>query len=127
VELLPKLATECVEPALDILDALSAVPEGRMVLKDCLQTIPNAVRLLMRVSEACTRRALSMLWPVCRMAPECAPAAVEAGLAAKLQLVIQSGCALELKQKASELLKLCRLNYTDTPSISKCKLTRTIQ
>ena len=54
VELLPELATECVEPALDILDALSAVPEGRMALKDCPRTIPNAVRLLMRVSEACT-------------------------------------------------------------------------
>ncbi|CAN6301698.1 unnamed protein product [Urochloa humidicola] len=128
VELLPELATECVEPALDILDALSAVPEGRIALKDCPRTIPNAVRLLMRVSEACTRRALSMLWTVCRMAPEeCAPAAVEAGLAAKLLLVIQSGCAPELKQKASELLKLCRLNYTDTLFISKCKLTRTIQ
>jgi len=128
VELLPELATECVEPALDILDALSAVPEGRAALKDCPRTIPNAVRLLMRVSEACTRRVLSMLWTVCRMAPEeCAPAAVEAGLAAKLLLVIQSGCAPELKQKASELLKLCRLNYTDTLFISKCKLTRTIQ
>jgi len=69
-----------------------------------------------------------MLWTVCRMAPEeCAPAAVEAGLAAKLLLVIQSGCVPELKQKASELLKLCRLNYTDTLFISKCKLTRTIQ
>jgi hypothetical protein len=51
VELLPELATECVKPALDILDALSAVPEGRTALKDCPRTIPNVVRLLMRVSE----------------------------------------------------------------------------
>jgi hypothetical protein len=128
VELLPELATECVEPALDVLDALSALPEGRAALRDCPRTIPNAVRLLMRVSEPCTRRALSMLRLLCRMAPEeCARAAVEAGLAAKLLLVIQSGCAPELKQEASELLKLCRLNYTDTLFISKCKLTRAIQ
>ncbi|VAH88436.1 unnamed protein product [Triticum turgidum subsp. durum] len=92
VELLPELATECVEPALDILDALASVPEGRTALKDCPRTIPNAVRLLMRVSEACTQRALSMLWVVCRMVPEeSAPAALDVGLAAKLLLVIQSG------------------------------------
>jgi len=74
------------------------------------------------------RQALSMLWTVCRMAPEeCAPAAVEAGLTMKLLLVIQSGCAPELKQKAWELLKLCHLNCTDTLFISKSRLTRTIQ
>jgi hypothetical protein len=44
------LATECVEPGpWTVLDALSAVPEGRAALKDCPRTIPNAVRLLMRV------------------------------------------------------------------------------
>ena len=42
-----ELATESVEPALDILDALSTVPEGRAALKDCPRTIPNAIRLLM--------------------------------------------------------------------------------
>lgn len=128
VELLPELATECVEPALDVLDALAAVPEGRMALKDCPRTIPNAVRLLMRVSEACTRRALSMLWVVCRIVPEeSAPAALEVGLAAKLLLVIQSGCGPELKQQASELLKLCTMNCTSTAFLAKCKLTKTIQ
>lgn len=128
VELLPELATECVEPALDILDALASVPEGRTALKDCPRTIPNAVRLLMRVSEACTQRALSMLWVVCRMVPEeSAPAALEVGLAAKLLLVIQSGCGPELKQQASELLKLCTVNCTSTVFLAKCKLTKTIQ
>lgn len=120
VELLLELVTECVESALDILDALSVVPEERMALKDCLWTILNVVRLLMRVSEVCTQQALSMLWTVCRMAlEECAPNAVEAGLTMKLLLVIQSGCAPELKQKVLVLLKLCRLNYTDTHFISK--------
>jgi hypothetical protein len=106
------LATECVEPGpWTVLDALSAVPEGRAALKDCPRTIPNAVRLLMRVSEPCTRRALSMLWLLCRMAPEeCAPAA-------KLLLVIQSGCAPGLKQEASELLN-CAGSTTPTPSSS---------
>ncbi|KAF7041634.1 hypothetical protein CFC21_051401 [Triticum aestivum] len=128
VELLPELATECVEPALDILDALASVPEGRTALKDCPRTIPNAVRLLMRVSEACTQRALSMLWVVCRMVPEeSAPAALDVGLAAKLLLVIQSGCGPELKQQASELLKLCTVHCTSTVFLAKCKLTKTIQ
>ncbi|XP_010936162.1 U-box domain-containing protein 30 [Elaeis guineensis] len=128
VELLPNLSHEYLELALRILDDLSTIPEGRVALKDCPQTIPNAVRLLMRVSESCTRYALSILWAVCKLAPdECASLAVEAGLAAKLLLVIQSGCSPELKQRSAELLKLCSLNYTATLFISKCKLTRTIQ
>ncbi|XP_038983567.1 U-box domain-containing protein 30-like [Phoenix dactylifera] len=128
VELLPDSSLECLELALQILNDLSAIPEGRVALKDCPQAIPNAVRLLMRVSESCTQHALSILWAVCKLAPdECASRAVEAGLAAKLLLVIQSGCSPELKQRSAELLKLCSLNYTATLFMSKCKLTGTIQ
>ncbi|KAH7520322.1 U-box domain-containing protein 30 [Ziziphus jujuba] len=128
VELLPALDPECLELALFILDTLSSLQEGRLALKDCSNTIPNMVRLLMRISESCTQYALSILWSVCKLAPEeCSSVAVEAGLAAKLLLVIQSGCSLVLKQRSAELLKLCSLNYSDTIFISKCKLTRTIQ
>lgn len=128
VELLPSLDPECLESALCVLDRLSSIQEGRLAFKDCKHTIPNMVRLLMRVSESCTEYALAILWSVCKLAPEeCSSAAVEAGLAARLLLVIQSGCNPELKQRAAELLKLCSLNYTDTIFISKCKLTRTIQ
>lgn len=128
VELLPSLNPDCLESALYILDALSTLPEGKTALKDCSKTIPTLVRLLMRISESCTQYALSILWAVCKLAPEeCASLAVEAGLAAKLLLVIQSGCNPVLKQRSAELLKLCSLNYTATIFISKCKLTRTIQ
>ncbi|GFQ04472.1 U-box domain-containing protein 30 [Phtheirospermum japonicum] len=98
VELLPFLNSECVELALFILDVLCYVPEGGRALKDCSNSIPNLVKLL-----------------------------VDAGLAAKLLLVIQSGCGPAVKQRAAELLKLCSSNYPDTIFISKCKLTRTIQ
>ncbi|XP_062101705.1 U-box domain-containing protein 30-like [Humulus lupulus] len=128
VDLLPSLDHECLELALFILDALSTLPEGILALKVCSNTIPNMVRLLMRISESCTQYALSILWSVCKLAPEeCSSVAVDAGLAAKLLLVIQSGCGPVLKQRSAELLKLCSLNYTDTLFISKCKLTRTIQ
>ncbi|KAJ6872021.1 U-box domain-containing protein 30-like [Populus alba x Populus x berolinensis] len=128
VELLPSLNSECLELALYILEVLSSIPEGRLALKGCASTIPNVVKLLMRVSEACMQLALSILWAVCMLAPEeCTALAVEAGLAAKLLLVIQSGCNPELKQRSVELLKLCSLNYTSTIVISECKLTRTIQ
>ncbi|XP_042518722.1 U-box domain-containing protein 30-like [Macadamia integrifolia] len=128
VELLPTLNPDCLESALSILDVLATLPEGKSALKDCPKTIPNVVKLLMRVSESCTQYALSILWAVCKLAPEeCASLAVEAGLAAKLLLVIQSGCNPALKQRSAELLKLCSLNYTTTIFISKCKLTRTIQ
>ncbi|GAB2293753.1 U-box domain-containing protein 30 [Dionaea muscipula] len=128
VELLPGLNPECLELALSILKNLSSLPAGQLALKDCPNMIPNVVKLLMRVSETCTQLALSILWAVCQLAPEeCAPMAVEAGLAAKLLLVIQSGCNPTLKQQSAELLKLCSLNYTATIFISKCRLTSTLQ
>ncbi|XP_047342192.1 U-box domain-containing protein 30-like [Impatiens glandulifera] len=128
VELLPSLNPECSELALAILNHVSTLPEGSSALKNCVSTIPTMVKLLMKVSENCTKLALAISWAVCNLAPEeCAPIAVDAGLAAKLLLVIQSGCEAALKQKAAELLKLCSLNYTPTIFISKCKLTRTMQ
>lgn len=128
VELLPGFNSECLALALSALQALSALPEAAAALKDCPNTIPNLVKVLMRVSVKCTDLATSILWAVFRLAPqECAPVAVEAGLAAKLLLVIQSGCDPVLKQRSAELLKLCSLNYSSTIFISKCKLTRTMQ
>ncbi|OIV92838.1 hypothetical protein TanjilG_00972 [Lupinus angustifolius] len=128
VELLSGLEPDCLELALCVLDALASIPEGRVALKDCSNTIPIMVKLLMRISENCTQYALSILWSVCKLAPdECSSVAVDAGLAAKLLLVIQSGCNPVLKQQSAELLKLCSLNYSDTIFISKCKLTRTFQ
>nr|GMC55149.1 U-box domain-containing protein 30-like [Ipomoea batatas] len=123
VDALPNLNAECLESALVILDVLSTLPEGSLALKDCSRTIPNMVKLLMKVSEKCTQLALSVLWAVCKLAPErCASVAVEAGLAAQLLLVIQSGCNPALKQRSAELLKLCSLNYTATIFISKYEL-----
>lgn len=128
VQVLPHLNPECLELALYVLEILSSLPEGGLALKNCPTAIPAIVKLLMKVSESCTQFALSILWAVCKLAPEeCAALAVDAGLAAKLLLVIQSGCNPALKQRSAELLKLCSLNYTATIFISKCKLTRTIQ
>ncbi|KAI3798964.1 hypothetical protein L1987_34251 [Smallanthus sonchifolius] len=128
VELLPRMNPECLELALFVLDAVSTVKEGKLALSCCADTIPNMVRILMRVSESCTQLALSILWSICKLSPEeYSSIAVDVGLAAKLLLVIQSGCDPLLKQRSAELLKLCSLNYTDSIFISKCKLTRTIR
>ncbi|KAL2317856.1 hypothetical protein Fmac_031732 [Flemingia macrophylla] len=128
IEILPSLNNECLEVALYILEVLSTLEEGGMALKECPNIIPNVVKYLMRVSERCTQFALSILWAIYKLAPEeCASQAVEAGLAAKLLLVIQSGCNPVLKQMSSEFLKLCSLNYSTSILISKCMLTSTIQ
>lgn len=127
VEMLPSLSAESLELALDVLEVLSTLPEGRLALKECPNTIPNVVKLLMKISKSCTQSALSILWAIFEIAPEeCAALAVDAGLAAKLLLVIQSGCSPVIKQRSAELLKLCSLNYTATIFLSKCKLTETM-
>ncbi|OAY75458.1 U-box domain-containing protein 30 [Ananas comosus] len=80
---------ELLEPTLGIVDQLGTVLEGWGTLKECPRTIPCAVHALMRVSEPCTHVAFNVLWAVCKLAPEeCVPTPVEAGLAAKLMLVI---------------------------------------
>ncbi|XP_020211498.1 U-box domain-containing protein 30 [Cajanus cajan] len=128
IHLLPTLNNECLEIALHILEVLSTLPEGRLALKECPNIIPNVVKLLMRVSESCTQFALSILWAIYKLAPqECASKAVEAGLAPKLLLVIQSGCNPVLKQKSAEFLKMCSLDYSTGILISNCMLTATIQ
>ncbi|KAL8127956.1 U-box domain-containing protein 30-like [Apium graveolens] len=128
VEMLPNLNAESLELALYILEVLSTFPKGRLALKECPNTIPTVVRLLMKISKNCTHLALSILWSIFELAPEeCAALAVDAGLAAKLLLVIQSGCNPLLKQRSAELLKLCSLNCTDTIFNSKCKLTIAIR
>ncbi|KAI3770392.1 hypothetical protein L6452_01523 [Arctium lappa] len=127
VELLPELNPDCLELALSVLDTLSTIREGKVALSNCSKTIPNMVRVLMRVSENCTQHALSILWSVCKLSPqEYSLIAVDVGLAAKLLLVIQSGCNPSLKQQSTELLKLCSLNYSDSIFISKYKLTTTL-
>ena len=127
IELLPSLNHECLEVALCILEVLSTIPEGRLALKECPNIIPNVVKLMMRVSESSTQFALSILWAIYKLAPEeCASQAVEAGLAPKLLLVIQSGCNPVLKQMSTEFLKMFSLNYSTSLLISKCILTRTI-
>ncbi|KAL6538744.1 U-box domain-containing protein 30 [Orobanche gracilis] len=128
LELIPVLNPDYVELALFIIDTLTSVPEGRQALRDCSNTIPAMVKLIMKISESCTDNALSILSAMCKLCPEeCSLIAVDAGLAAKLLLLIQSGCRPVLKQRASELLKLCSLNCSDTIFISKCKLTSTIK
>lgn len=129
IEILPSLNNECLEIALYILEILSTLEEGKLALKECPNIIPNVVKMLMRVSENCTQFALSILWAIYKLAPEeCASKAVEAGLASKLLLVIQSGCNPVLKQMSSEFLKMCSVNYsTSSIFISKCMLTTTIQ
>ncbi|CAH9053679.1 unnamed protein product [Cuscuta europaea] len=119
VDALPNLSPECLELALHVIESLSTLQEGALALKDCSRTIQNIVKLVMNVPENCTRLALSILLAVCKISPEeCSSVAVEAGLAAKLLLVIQSGCNPELKQQSAKLLKLCSLNYTETIFIS---------
>lgn len=128
IEILPSLNNECLEIALHILEVLSTLQEGKLALKKCPNIIPNVVKLLMRVSERCTQFALSILLAIYKLAPEeCASQAVEAGLATKLLLVIQSGCNPALKQMSSEFLKMCSVNYSTSFLISKCMLTTTIQ
>ncbi|KAK9075448.1 hypothetical protein SSX86_003771 [Deinandra increscens subsp. villosa] len=128
VEMLPHFNSESLELCLYVLKVLSSIPHGALALKNCSNLIPNLVKLLMKTSENCTKFALSILLEVCKLSPEeSAATAVNAGLAAKLLLVIQSGCNPELKQLSSELLKLCSQNCRASIFISKCKLTRTLQ
>ncbi|WOG98949.1 hypothetical protein DCAR_0418295 [Daucus carota subsp. sativus] len=115
----PNLKAGTLELALCILEVLSNIPKGSLAFKKCPSTIPIIVKLLMKFSELHSNSTINFM-DVFELAPEeFAALAVDAGLAAKLDLVIQSGSA--------ELLKLCSLNDTGTMFNSNFKLATAVR
>jgi hypothetical protein len=100
--------------ALRVLEAAVGCAEGRAaVCESAGSAVPAVVSKIMKGGMAGAEAAVSVLWAVCHRYRDrravVAAAACESGLT-KLLLLMQSGCSPAVRQMASELLKIFRVN-----------------
>ncbi|ERM96322.1 U-box domain-containing protein 75 [Amborella trichopoda] len=119
LDILPVAEGADAQTCMEVLEQLSK--EGAEALRSCERAVPNIVNTLMRVSERCTALGLSVLLRLCTHG---AGIGMEAKLAAKLLLILQSTCEPAVKQRARNLLKLCSRGHGEGLSMfaSKCGL-----
>ncbi|CAN6465510.1 unnamed protein product [Victoria cruziana] len=96
------------EKVLAVLDLACACPEGRERACEHALTVPVLVKKVLRVSEATTEFAVSVLWRLCKGARDDAVVveALSAGSFQKLLLLLQLGCPDRTKAKVTDLLRM---------------------
>ncbi|CAM6118549.1 unnamed protein product [Calypogeia fissa] len=106
VEILPEAGRSNTERALSILETLCSRLAGREAISSHALAVPVLVRVISRVSDYATEKAVSCLWSVCQHAPKVCvdEAAVQAGVLTQLLYLVQVDNNPRTKQKASELL-----------------------
>ncbi|RLN09126.1 U-box domain-containing protein 27-like [Panicum miliaceum] len=104
----------CPAQALRVLEAAVGCAEGRAAVCESAETtVPAVVSRMMKGGMGGAEAAVSVLWAVCHRYRDrravAAAAACEGGLA-RLLLLMQSGCSAAVRQMASELLKIFKVN-----------------
>ncbi|OIW21493.1 hypothetical protein TanjilG_05142 [Lupinus angustifolius] len=99
------------EKALAIFDTLCSIEQGREKGYSNYLTVPLLVKKILRVSALATNHSISSIWKMCKLGEKddekrVLVEALEAGAFQKILLVLQVGCGDEIKEKATELLKL---------------------
>ncbi|OIV89927.1 hypothetical protein TanjilG_02118 [Lupinus angustifolius] len=94
-----------------IFDSLCSTPQGREKAYGNDLTVPLLVKKILRVSAITTDNSVSCIWKMCKFGEKVDERkvlveALQVGAFQKLLLVLQVGCGDEIKEKATELLKL---------------------
>lgn len=102
------------EKALGILDGICDFKQGREKLYQNALTIPLLVKKILRVSEVASEYSLSILLKLCKSGEkgevEVRVEAAKLGAFQKILVLLQVGCGGEMKDKATEMLKLLNLH-----------------
>ncbi|KAJ7538442.1 hypothetical protein O6H91_11G048000 [Diphasiastrum complanatum] len=121
VELLPSVEKSAAEHVLVILETLCKCAEGRAAVAEHALAIPAITKRMSRVSDAAAESAIGTLWAVCSFCADETTVherAVEAGLFAKLILLLQMEFSASTKYKIADILRLLRNVCNDHPN--KC-------
>ncbi|XP_062118074.1 U-box domain-containing protein 21-like [Humulus lupulus] len=104
------------ERALSVMDGVLGFYEGRVKAYQNALTVPVLVKKLLRVSVSATEFSVSAIWKLCmnavveqekeELGKVVLVEALRVGGFQKLLLIIQVGCGVETKEKATEVLKL---------------------
>uniref|UniRef100_A0A7N0ZSQ7 U-box domain-containing protein n=1 Tax=Kalanchoe fedtschenkoi TaxID=63787 RepID=A0A7N0ZSQ7_KALFE len=108
----PHSSVISVERMLKLLETVSSCKEGRTEICEHPSCLPSILSKTMKVSQAATEHAVTILWSVCYLfrdknAQEAV--AMNNGLT-KILLVMQSNCRAGVRQMAGDLLKIFRVN-----------------
>ncbi|TMW98688.1 hypothetical protein EJD97_003627 [Solanum chilense] len=119
VEMLIEILVDCdksiCEKALGVLDGILRYEEGVKRASSYALSVPVLVKKLLRVSDLATEFSVSILWKIlcknenngdCGILVE----ALQVGAFQKLLVILQVGCSVTTKEKASELLKLLNVH-----------------
>ncbi|VVA31959.1 PREDICTED: U-box [Prunus dulcis] len=120
----PNSATSTIEKVLKVLEMASSVKEGRAKICEDGKCVAGIVQRLLKVSDAATEHAVTILWSVCYLFKERAAqeAVAKANGLTKILLLMQSNCSPAVRQMSADLLKIFRVN---SKSVISCYDTKT--
>ncbi|KAJ7565803.1 hypothetical protein O6H91_02G076000 [Diphasiastrum complanatum] len=110
IELLPDVASITGEYALAVLEMLCKCAEGRAAFNEHALAIPTVAYKICHVSDVASEYAVGILWGICKHCGEesVQNCLVEAGVLAKLLLLLQLDFNATTKHKMTEFLKLLK-------------------
>lgn len=119
IELLAETDKPKCEGMLDLLGMLVDYAEGRAAMADHAMGIAVVTKKIIRVSEIATKRAVRILWVLCRFSsrPSILGEMLQCGAVSKLCMLQQLGGTDKTKQRAKEVLKLHANTFLDSPCL----------
>ncbi|KAJ7520120.1 hypothetical protein O6H91_20G067300 [Diphasiastrum complanatum] len=111
VEMLPSADKSAAELVLVILETLCKCAEGRAAVAEHALAIPAIAKKMCRGTDAAAEAAIGILWAICSFCADeetVQERAVEAGLFAKLLLLLQMDFSATAKHKMADILRLLR-------------------
>ncbi|CAN1349238.1 U-box domain-containing protein 27 [Linum perenne] len=118
-------AVSTTEKALKLLESVSSCREGRAELCGDGECVEAVVRKAMKVSDAATEVAVTILWSLCYLFRDqrAAEAVVRSNGLTRILLLMQSNCSPAVRQMSTDMLKIFRVNSKSCLSSYDTKTT----
>ncbi|CAN0865406.1 U-box domain-containing protein 27 [Linum grandiflorum] len=118
-------AVSTTEKALKLLESVSSCREGRAELCGDAECVEAVVRKAMKVSEAATEVAVTILWSLCYLFRDqrAAEAVVRSNGLTRILLLMQSNCSPAVRQMSTDMLRIFRVNSKSCLSSYDTKTT----
>ncbi|XP_065876516.1 U-box domain-containing protein 28-like [Euphorbia lathyris] len=106
------VSSSITEKALKLLETVSSCREGRMEMCNEVGCVEAVVQKVLKVSAETTEHAVTILWSLCYLFRDvkAKEAVTKSNGLAKLLLLMQSNCSPTVRQMATDLLKIFRVN-----------------
>ena len=119
IEPLPESQGITCEKMLCLLDIFCECAEGRAATIDHAMGIASISKKILRVSQAATKKAVRILWSLCKSSPTpgLLKEMVQIGAICKLCMLLQLECTSKTKHKASEILRSQGKYWRSSPCV----------